>query len=145
MKIEIRRAELSDLDAIWRLNRDELGYDYPLEETREKLSLLLGRESDRIFVAVLDGVVAGYVHVCDYDVIYAPHMKNIMGIAVASAHRRSGIGRALLAAAEAWGKETGAAGIRLVSGMTRTGAHAFYRACGYTGDKQQLNLKKMWK
>ena len=59
MKIEIRRAELSDLDAIWCLNRDEMGYDYPLDETREKLSLLLGRESDRVFVAVLDGVVAG--------------------------------------------------------------------------------------
>ena len=36
----------------------------------------------------------------------------------------------------------GEAGIRLVSGSERLDAHAFYRKCGYTGDKQQINFKK---
>lgn len=53
-----------------------------------------------------------------------------------------GIGRKLLAAVEDWARDTGAHAVRLVSGAARTGAHAFYRACGYEGNKMQLNLKK---
>ena len=124
------------------MNREDLGYDYPVEELRERLETVLGSEKDRIWVAVMGQQVVGYIHACGYDVIYAPHMKDIMGIAVSSACRRVGIGRALLYAVEEWGREDGAAGIRLVSGADRVGAHAFYRCCGYDGGKTQLNLKK---
>ena len=91
-----------------------------------------------------DGRVAGYLHLCDYDLLYAPPLKNVLGIAVASRFRRQGIGRALLQAGEDWARRTGAAGVRLVSGASRTGAHAFYRRCGYGGVKQQINFKKMF-
>lgn len=40
-----------------------------------------------------------------------------------------------------WAKETGASGIRLVSGMERSSAHEFYGHCGYNYGKQQLNFK----
>ena len=121
-----------------------MGYSFPPEATEERLRGLLRSESDKIYVAVMEDAVVGYIHVCDYDLIYAPHMKNIMGIAVSGDHRHQGIGRALLAQAEAWAHSTGAQGVRLVSGKTRTGAHAFYHRCGYTGDHEQLNLKKMF-
>ncbi|MEG0711801.1 MAG: GNAT family N-acetyltransferase, partial [Niameybacter sp.] len=84
----------------------------------------------------------GYVHANDYDVIYAPHMKNIMGIAVSKQYKRQGVGKALLEAVEEWAKKTGASGVRLVSGETRSGAHTFYRYCGYEGEKRQINFKK---
>ena len=88
--------------------------------------------------------MVGYIHANSYDLIYAPHMKNIMGIAVLSSHKRYGIGRALLQQVEKWAQSSGATGVRLVSGITRADAHAFYHSCGYTGDKEQLNLKKMF-
>ena len=68
----------------------------------------------------------------------------IMGIAVSCDHKRKGIGCALLEKVEEWGRCDGAVGVRLVSGASRAEAHAFYRKCGYSGDKQQLNLKKMF-
>ncbi len=71
-------------------------------------------------------------------------MKNIMGIAVNKDYQHRGIGSALLRQVEQWARQTGAAGVRLVSGATRIGAHAFYHQCGYAGDKAQLNLKKMF-
>lgn len=142
-EIEIRAAVPSDSDDICRLNGEELGYPYPPEKTREKLARLLESGSDRILVAVGDGRVVGYVHACDYDVLYAPHMKNIMGIAVSYDFRRRGAGKALISAVEQWAKESGAAGIRLVSGKSREGAHAFYRGIGFTGGKEQLNFKKL--
>ena len=142
MNYSIREAVLSDAEAIWMLNCTEMGYPFPLEATLDKLEKLLRRGSDKIYVATIDGAVVGYVHANDYDVIYAPHMKNIMGIAVAREHKHKGIGKALLQQVELWAADTGATGIRLVSGAARTGAHDFYRRCGYSGDKEQLNLKK---
>ena len=142
MNYTIREAYLSDAEAIWMLNCAEMGYPFPLESTIDKLAKLLCRNSDKIYVATIEGTVVGYVHANDYDVIYAPHMKNIMGIAVAHEHKHKGIGKALLQQVELWAADTGATGVRLVSGAARTGAHEFYRHCGYTGDKKQLNLKK---
>ncbi|MBE6754610.1 MAG: GNAT family N-acetyltransferase [Ruminococcaceae bacterium] len=140
----IRRCTIDDTDSIRRLNREEMGYDLPPQVVRSQLELLLGRDSDLILVAETDGAVVGYVHANDYDLTYMPHMKNIMGIAVSSQHRGKGIGRALLDGVEEWARETGAVGVRLVSGATRTGAHEFYRRCGYDGGKQQLNFRKFF-
>lgn len=141
-EILIREAVRADAPALARLNAVSLGYDYPEARTAAQLEKLLNSGRDGIFVAERDGRVVGYLHLVDYDLLYADPMENIMGIAVDPDCRRQGIGRALLEAGEAWAKERGAAGIRLVSGETRTGAHAFYRSLGYEGNKMQLNLKK---
>lgn len=140
----IREAVLEDAVAICELNSKEMGYEYPLSRTREKLSQLLHSDTDKIYVAVCENAVVGYVHANDYDLLYASHLKNIMGIAVFREYTKIGIGKALLSKVEEWAKETGAKGVRLVSGSTRTEAHEFYHRCGYSGDKQQLNLKKIF-
>lgn len=106
--------------------------------------ILQNRKEDKIYVAVIGDEIAGYVHASDYDTIYAPHMKNILGIAVAATWKRRGVGSTLLAEVESWAKETGACGVRLASGSSRMGAHAFYRSLGYSEDKMQLRLLKMF-
>ncbi len=139
-RLIIRKARLSDAERINELNRNEMGYDYPLDKTRDALETLLQR--DIILVAETDGGVVGYIHLCDYEPLYAPRMKNVLGIAVDSRCRRMGVGSELLREAERLALEDGAAGIRLVSGKSRTGAHAFYESAGYYGGKEQLNFKK---
>lgn len=47
MEFEIREAVISDAEAIYILNRDELGYDYPLEQTKEKLANLPPSKTDK--------------------------------------------------------------------------------------------------
>ncbi len=138
----VRSALIADAADINRLCRIELGYDYPLEETEKKLKTALADDSCRVFTAVISGRIAGFVHAESYDVLYYPHMKNILGIAVSGEYRRMGIGTALLNAVEEWAKTSGAAGVRLVSGAERTGAHEFYRQRGYIGGKNQINFKK---
>lgn len=138
----IRECRPCDAGEIYELNKHEMGYDFPAEETAGKLDWLLASGHDKIFVAEIGGKVVGYVHANDYDLVYAPHMKNIMGIAVSSEYKRCGIGKALLSQVEAWARETGACAVRLVSGETRTGAHEFYRRCGYSCGKRQLNFSK---
>lgn len=143
MELILRDAMVSDAQALAKLNREEMGYDFPVEETGKKLQASLENPEKKILVAEIQGRVVGYVHLESYDVLYAPHMKNVMGIAVAREFRRQGVGKALLTAGEAWARETGAVAVRLVSGDARKGAHAFYQSLGYTGNKLQRNFKKM--
>ncbi len=144
MTFHIREAEEADTEGICILNQNELGYSYPPEKTKEKLTALLKSKKDKIFVAEAEGRIAGYIHACDYDTLYMPHLKNIMGIAVSGEYRRQGIGRTLLTAVERWAAETGAAGVRLVSGASRTEAHEFYRRGGYLSHKSQKNFNKLF-
>ena len=141
-KFTVREAQPADFRQIYIINRDDLGYDYPPEKTERKLAALIQSPSDTIFVAVSGERVIGYIHASDYDVIYADHMKDIMGIAVAAEFRGTGVGAALLRAVEAWAKSSGAAGVRVNSGSSRTGAHEFYRRCGYANEKQQHRFLK---
>ena len=142
MNCEIRECVLADTASIFELNRSEMGYDYSLEETKQNIKELLLSAHDKIYVAVVDGSVVGYVHANDYKLIYAPAMKNIMGIAVSSKYKKMGIGKELLVAVETWAKADGVKGVRLVSGASRKEAHLFYERCGYSGGKKQLNFKK---
>lgn len=142
--VNIREALPADAKAIAELNALQMGYEASEEDTYKRLAKLLASKGHKIFAAVAEGNVVGYVHANDYDLLYFPHMKNIMGIAVDEKFRRMGIGRMLIEAVEEWAKSTGAAGIRLVSGAARTGAHEFYRHCGFASDKQQVNFKKMF-
>ena len=64
----IRLAQPSDAAAVCHLNRECMGYDYPLRAAAQKLQNLLADGRCRIFVAELDGQV-GYVHAQDYDVL----------------------------------------------------------------------------
>ena len=145
MNYQIRECEISDYKEIYKLNTAEMGYDYSEEKTRIKLQALLKSDNDKIFVSCVDDKVIGYIHANNYDVIYAPHMKNIMGIAVLSEFKRMGIGRELLTAVVNWAENTGADGVRLASGSARVNAHQFYKNCGYTGDKTQVRFVKMFK
>ncbi len=142
MEIIIRECRAEDARAIHELNRAEMGYDYPLSDTEAHLRRLLADRAHRIYVAVADGQVAGYIHACDYDLLYAPPMKNIMGIAVSGEYKRLGIGSALMRQVEVWAAQTGAQAIRLVSGESRTVAHEFYRRQGFAGGRRQVDFKK---
>ncbi|CEM61985.1 GNAT family N-acetyltransferase [Treponema phagedenis] len=140
----IRECTVSDAEPIFFLNRDELGYDFYLEGTKENIEKILQRDTDKIFVAEDEGKIVGYVHANNYELLFSAPMKNIMSIAVSPKHRGKGIGRKLLAAIEDWAKKTGAHGIRLVSSSSRTDAHRFYQSCGYEKTKEQFNLKKLF-
>ena len=140
----IREAKLDDCQDLCRLNKSGLGYDYPEDKTKEKLQLVLGMPTDKIFVAELDNKVVGYVHLSAYECIYYESMKNVLALVVDENYRKQGIGQRLMRAGEEWAEETGSKGIRLSSGFNRTDAHQFYQHCGYTMRKEQKNFIKMF-
>ncbi len=137
----IRKANVSDSEAIQKICRDGLGYECSSDLVKSKIERLdWGREA--VFVAEIGGMVAGFVHVEKYNVLYFEEMANILGLAVAREYRKQGLGRLLMEAAEAWAEERGIHAVRLNSGMSRKGAHEFYRAVGYGEEKEQLRFMK---
>ncbi len=137
---DIRRARITDARAVWEINFLALGYDYPEEKTRARLGIILEKPDHALFV--FGDPVIGYVHIEAYDCAYADPLGNILALAVRPDAQGKGAGRALMAAAENWAKARGISGIRLDSGMDRTGAHAFYQAIGYRLRKDHRNFVK---
>lgn len=141
----VRRAVVSDAEDIYYINKTSLGYEYDLDKQKAKLEMILNDSTQAVFVADIGNRVVGYIHLANYDVIYADNYKNCLGLAVDNDFKRMGIGSALLKQAENWAKENGASGIRLCSGIERENAHKFYKSQGYTENKTQKNLRKIFK
>ena len=142
--MEIRECLNSDYERLYEINKNSFGYEYPIEKTKDKLSNILNRCTDKLYVACIDDVVVGYIHGCDYECTYSDSLKNIMAIAVDETYRGKGIGKALLSAIEDWAKQCKCSGVRLVSGFDRVIAHEFYLSCGYIHRKQQKNFIKIF-
>lgn len=140
----IRKAKPSDTEDIHYINKTSLGYNYDLEKQRNKIKKVINDSTQIIFVAAIENKVVGYIHLTNYDVIYADNYKNCLGLAVDNDYKRMGIGSALLSQGEVWAKENGAVGIRLCSGIERESAHKFYLSQGYIENKLQKNIKKVF-
>ncbi|MGN1161344.1 MAG: GNAT family N-acetyltransferase [Candidatus Fimenecus sp.] len=138
----IREAVISDSFDIYNINKSSLGYDYEFERQKKKIEAVLNDRSQVIFVACTKEKVIGYIHLVNYDVIYADNYKNVMGLAVDCDFKRHGVGTALMKSAEKWAQDNGACGIRLCSGIERESAHEFYLSQGYDCNKLQKNFKK---
>ena len=111
---------VEEIDAYWEA----------AEETR--------RRRGDVLVAHLDGVVAG---VC--QVLVFPHFQHagdwcaeLESVHVRHDVRSRGIGKSLLAAAEALALERGCYRIQLMSRNVRSDAHRFYRTNGYEQTSQ---------
>lgn len=142
----IRPATKADAPAIYQCNVEALGYDFPLEKTIERVVFIMDKYPEDCFlVAVLEERVVGYIHASDYECTYMEAYKDIEELAVLNGYQGYGIGRKLLNACELWAKGTGVAGVRLISGVDRHGAHEFYLKCGYTHRKNHKNFVKNFK
>ncbi len=142
MNYIIREALIDDYNDIYIINRNSLGYEYPLDKTKRQLEIILSSNSHKIYVASSNNIVIGYIHLVDHYVSYFDHIKNVLAIAVNNDYKRQGIGSALMKKGEEWAKETGAVGVKLLSSEFRPDAHEFYKKQGYLFKKNQLNFQK---
>lgn len=145
----VRRARPRDADAISDVYLDSarhhtaLDPDYYREPAREdvlrryQLELSRSVEASALLVAVVDGFVVGVVEVEERQPAGAasmvrPRKAVDAGAAVLEEYRGAGIGRRLMEAAEAWGRERGAEVMLLDVSAANTGALRFYERLGYT-------------
>ncbi len=136
--LKIRAATLDDAEAVARLSH-ALGYPATVAETRERLRGLLGREDQRIVVAVDRGrTLCGWLQAHSSTSLETGFRVEIVGLIVSEAMRRKGIGGSLVAHAETWAKEIGAETVVVRSNAKRVESNAFYPALGYLPRKTQV-------
>jgi GNAT superfamily N-acetyltransferase len=131
--VELRTATGADADAVARIWFDgwrdgHLGHvpdALVAVRTRQSFWARAPRRTDDTVVAVVDGVVAGFVMVVGDEVEQ---------VYVSSAHRGSGVARALLAEAERRVRDNGhgRAWLAVVAGNAR--ARRFYERSGWTDE-----------
>lgn len=140
--MKIRDATPADLPALCELCA-QLGYPGTPESIGANLRGILGRPERALLVAE-DGQVIGFadVSICR-RLVHAP-IAELDSLSVLDTARNRGIGRALLAAAEAWARAQGLRGVALSSRVTRHDAHRFYEREGYTRIKDAGMFEKVW-
>jgi GNAT superfamily N-acetyltransferase len=130
--IDIRDATSGDADALVPLLA---ALDYPADAATiaQRLARLTERDpTSRVLVAIHDGVVAGFATLHATPVLHRPTaVGRITGIAVLPSLMGSGIGRALVQAAEAHFAAQGLSRLEVTSGTTHVPAYEFYRHLGY--------------
>jgi GNAT superfamily N-acetyltransferase len=139
--ITVREVRIEDLSALAEL-ATQLGYPSSQAEMVSRLGEISGDDDHAVFVAEVDGQVAGWVHVFIYRLIVLDHTAEVGGLVVDSARRGSGVGRALMQQAEAWAREHSCQTLYLRSNVIRTEAHKFYEALGYQRIKSQYAFDK---
>lgn len=137
----IRDAVSGDYIDICKICCDDLGYNCHAELIKERIEKL-DSDRERVFVAVADDRVVGFVHAEKFNTLYYESMVNIQGLAVAKEYCKNGLGRALMDSVENWARECNVSLIRLNSGFERKEAHGFYRAIGYDNEKEQIRFMK---
>jgi ribosomal protein S18 acetylase RimI-like enzyme len=132
LDLTIRHAQLGDAAVLAAL-MCELGYDTTAAQMRWRLKSILRDVRFRTFVAEMNHQVCGMIG----TLTHASHEHNdftgrITALVVSTKHRRSGIGRALIAAAEKDFVEKRVTRVSLTTRFTREHAHRFYQALGYS-------------
>ena len=134
---DARAADHADLAGLFT----ELGYPSTPAEIADRLPHVLHRPDQRVLVAE-DGKAVGCLHVMTAVTLENGRYAQIVGLVVASTHRRSGIGRALVAAAEQWATLQGCPRMLVRTNTVRVEAPKFYAGIGYTISKTQYAFVK---
>jgi GNAT superfamily N-acetyltransferase len=128
--VEIRAATDADAPAMAAL-LSHLGYPADAAELPERLRRLRAAGDDA-FVAELDRAVVGLATVHSRAVLHvARPVAQLTALVVPPEMRGRGVGRALVAQAERWGRARGADRLVVTTALHRAEAPMFYERLGF--------------
>jgi GNAT superfamily N-acetyltransferase len=120
-----------------------LGYPATATIIAQRVETIAASPVDVLLVAVAaDGSPVGWIQAHYAYLIESGARVEILGLVVASTHRRCGIGRELLLRIESWASEKGAPAVVVRSHVDRQESHLFYPAVGYAVTKTQHVYRK---
>jgi ribosomal protein S18 acetylase RimI-like enzyme len=129
--ITIRPIRPEDAAAIAELHAE--ADDVRATQEQIAAAIAVQWQGERAFVAEQDGAVVGYACLRVLPNLFdAIPYAELSELYVAAAHRRSGIGRALLRHVEAEAQARGATQLVLLTAWRNTKAHTFYQSLGYS-------------
>ena len=141
--LTLRPARIGDSAFLARLCREALGYDASPDAVAETLGRLSRQQDHTSLLAEWNGCPAGFIHTQRYEVLYAPAMMNVLGLAVSPRippprHRA----RPAPGCGTGCPSPGGSPPSALPPAPSGTQAHQFYQSCGCLPHKQQLKFHK---
>lgn len=123
---------------------DQLGYPSDLDAVTSRLTGMLSSAAQQVLVAVPadDSRIDGYICVERRLLLEEDEKLEITGLVVDSRSRRSGVGRALVKAAEQWALQHGLRTVVVRSNVVRPESHPFYEGIGYRRTKTSHTYRK---
>jgi GNAT superfamily N-acetyltransferase len=122
----------------------QLGYPASESDIQRRYGLIRDRPDARLFVAQHgERGVVGWIHAQATYLLEADPRAAIWGLVVSEEARGTGVGRALVEAAEQWAVHLGFDVIAVNSNIVRQRARGFYEHLGYTVTKTQSAFRKM--
>ncbi|HEV2546456.1 MAG TPA: GNAT family N-acetyltransferase [Stellaceae bacterium] len=113
----------------------ELGYDVPAEAAAVRLKALAESGNDAVYLCLPTGntVPLGLIAVHWAQMLHlAAPSARIAALVVSEKARRQRVGERLIAHAAEAARRAGCGSLELTTALHRDGAHAFYRALGFT-------------
>ena len=130
--IRVRGVEPGDAASVATL-LDALGYPCTETEARERIAHFREEARQFLLIAEADGLPAGLAAMkLNYSLTRGADVARLTALVVAEDAHGRGIGRRLLREMETLARRNRAVRLEVTSNPTRTGAHAFYHACGYS-------------
>ena len=110
--VAMREATLSDVEALaalWQPFLRRGAADEPLNDLANAIERLVDRPGERLVVAEYDGCFAGavFLKAAPYSPVNSELVVQVHNLCVVQAHRRHGIGKALLECGVTWAEELG--------------------------------------
>jgi GNAT superfamily N-acetyltransferase len=141
VRVDIRAYDPGDAASVAAL-LGELGYPASPARAATFAAAFAQRPGTALLVATVEGEVAGLVATCLVPRLDEDRLScRITDLVVAGTRRRQGVGRALVAAAEATARAAGARRLDLSTGDNRRDAHAFYERLGFRGNARALTRR----
>ncbi|MBD9373288.1 GNAT family N-acetyltransferase [Rhizobium sp. ARZ01] len=145
--MEVRVLGLHDLDALLALYSHLIEDDLPLsdETARLRYEEMLGRDGLSVYGGFADGFLAS-----SCTLIVVPNLTRggmpyafIENVVTDAAHRRKGLGQAVVKAAINDACAAGCYTVRLMTGGKRPGTLDFYKNCGFEMLKHGLEVRRI--
>jgi len=121
-------ADAPDVLALWRVAAEDA---HRPPDTTQAVQALIARDPESLILAVDEGVLVGSV-IAGWD----GWRCHLYRLAVAPTHRRQGIGRILIAAAEQRFRDLGGIRADAMVLVDNGPAHGAWRACGYVAQPE---------
>ncbi len=135
-----REARREDLRAVLGVLRQLNVDDPPLEPSvaQAVFDSILSTPGMTVFVLEEDGAIVAstYLNIVPNLTRAASPYAVIENVVVVETHRGQGLGKAIVAATLEVAWEAGCYKAMLQTGSRRPATHAFYRACGFSGDEK---------
>jgi GNAT superfamily N-acetyltransferase len=139
--ISIRRMAVEDIPASHNL-LSQLGYRMEVSEVRRRFDAVARFDDHAVIVAAEDGRVIALCHMYGRPALDKPPEAMVQALVVDQAARGLGVGKLMMAAAEAWAVVCGFDSVTLGSHVSRSDANAFYESLGYVTEETSHQMRK---